>query len=585
MNKKGAAGKARHIQGLSLSVKTYILIIVIIVAVSAALVLTGYNTFSNSVEEEYHNRAATTVSAGSDFIPEDLLDHFWQATRSEAFFQVKKQAVDAGDEEILIRWMRGQPGLYAGLFTEEELAEDPELAQYATLYDEYTRLNLLCRQIMDLFGVADAYVQNTVDGRTCTVIDPNENIFHIGVTEEPIKEFRQYGDNEYVPPTIYRSRYGWLCTSCQPIVLEGRTLGTFCVDIDMNDVMRRRSWFLANSLVCILLETAAAIVVSMVLIRRSITRPLTQLAKATKNFADSSGDISKEDVIQLPIRSRDEIGTLYHEIQSMQGRIVDYTDHITRITAEKERIRTEMSLAARIQHAALPKNFQLPMANVDLYAMMTPAREVGGDFYDFFLTGQDRLCLVIADVSGKGIPASLFMMRAKTAIKYNAIAGLAPAELMKNVNGSLCQENGENMFVTVWLGILDLKSGVMRCCNAGHEYPAVLRAGGGYSLLTDDHGMPLGIFENNPVTEYEIRMNPGDRIFVYTDGVAEAMDENKKQYGTARLQDRLNRQKDTDQKTLLEDILQDIRSFAGSAEQFDDITMLGLTYHGELPDD
>ncbi len=262
----------------------------------------------------------------------------------------------------------------------------------------------------------------------------------------------------------------------------------------------------------------------------------------------------------------------------MQGRIVDYTDHIMRITAEKEHIRTEMSLAARIQRAALPKNFHLPTTKVDLYALMAPAREVSGDFYDFFLSEEDRLYLVIADVSGKGIPASLFMMRAKTAIKYNAYAAQDPAELLKNVNSVLCEENDENMFITVWLGILDLKSGVMRCCNAGHEYPAIMRAGGIYALLKDEHGMSLSVFEHNPMMEYEIRLNPGDRIFVYTDGVTKAANEKKEQYGTGRLQEQLNNRRNSDQKTLLEGILQDIRLFAAGAEQFDDITMLGLAY-------
>ena len=173
------------------------------------------------------------------------------------------------------------------------------------------------------------------------------------------------------------------------------------------------------------------------------------------------------------------------------------------------------------------------------------------------------------------------MMRAKTAIKYNALAGKAPAELLENVNSVLCEENDEDMFVTVWLGILDLKSGDMRCSNAGHEYPAVMRSGDGYRLLTDEHGMALGVFENNPMAEYEIRMNPGDRIFVYTDGVTEASDEKKEQYGTGRLREQLNRQKNADQKTLLESILQDIRNFAGAVDQFDDITMLGLTYNGD----
>ena len=391
-------------------------------------------------------------------------------------------------------------------------------------------------------------------------------------------EFSQYGDNMYVPSTVYHSRYGWLCTTCQPIRSEGQVFGLLCVDIDMNAVMRDRNRFLVNSLIFVLIEITVAVVVSMLLIRHSMTRPLKLLAKATRNFAAGNENIAKDDIIQLPIRSRDEIGVLYHEIWSMQGRIVDYTDQITRITAEEEHTRTEMDLAARIQASALPKNFDLPAEAVDLSALMAPARQVGGDFYDFFFAGPDQLCLVIADVSGKGVPASLFMMRAKTAVKDCARSSPDPAELLESVNTALCEENAANMFVTVWLGILDLKTGVMRCCNAGHEYPAIMRAGGQYELLIDKHGMILAVYDDNPMTAYEIRLNPGDRFFVYTDGVTEAMNEKHRQYGTDRMLEQLNTLKDSDQKTVLGGVLQDIRNFAGTAEQFDDITMLGLTY-------
>jgi len=581
MSEKELPGISKRSHGLSVSVKIYILIIAIILTVSAALVFTGYRTYSKNVDEAYYNRTRNAVSAGADFIPVDFLNHFWLAVQSEEFRRVKEEAIEVNDEEILVQWMRRQPGLYSDILTEKQLSEDPELGQYTTLYDEYDMLNLLCEQIRDTFDVADAYVQKMENGVTYTVIDPKEGLFQIGVIEQPLKEFEKYGDNEYVPPTIYRSRYGWLCTSCQPISLEKQVFGLFCVDIDMNEVIKQQNWFLTNSLIFVLLEIVAAIVISMVLIRRSITLPLVMLTNATRGFADSDENLSGEDVIDLPITSNDEIGTLYREIQSMQRRIVDYTEHITQITAEKEHTRTEMSLAARIQNSALPKNFTLPTAKVDLYALMDPAREVSGDFYDFFFCGEDRLCLVIADVSGKGIPASLFMMRAKTAIKYSACGGLGPAELLKFVNGNLCEENDTNMFVTVWLGMLDLKTGMMRCCNAGHEYPAVMRAGGGYELLKDQHGMMLGVFEDNSLTEYEIRMNPGDRIFVYTDGIPEAENEKKEQYGTDRLLQQLNRQKDADQKTVLEGLLQDIRKFTGAVEQFDDITMLGLTYKGD----
>lgn len=248
------------------------------------------------------------------------------------------------------------------------------------------------------------------------------------------------------------------------------------------------------------------------------------------------------------------------------------------IDAAEKKMEEELQLAATIQDSALPQNFSLPTKRLELFASMHPAKQVGGDFYDFFYTGMDQLALVIADVSGKGIPAAMFMMRSKTAIKNYARNGLGPAEILENVNSTLCEGNDAHMFVTVWLGILDLKTGLMRCANAGHENPVLLRAGGDYAMMEDPHGFVLGGFENVPMTEYEIQLTPGDRLFVYTDGIPEAMNTEGKQYGEERLAACLNQLKNGTQEQILDGMLRSIRSFAGEAEQFDDITMLGITY-------
>ena len=251
------------------------------------------------------------------------------------------------------------------------------------------------------------------------------------------------------------------------------------------------------------------------------------------------------------------------------------------IAAAEKRIEQELEFAFRIQDSALPKNFTFPRNDFELYATMDPAKEVGGDFYDFFYVGADRLALVIADVSGKGIPASLFMMRAKTAVRGLAESGQTPAEILFRANNALCEGNDAEMFVTVWLGIVDLKTGLVQCANAGHEYPTIMRAGGGFEALKDRHGLALAAMEGMRYREYEVQLNPGDKLFVYTDGVPEAIDETEEQYGMDRLLDALNRVKDEAMKDILPVVRRDIEEFAGDAEQFDDITMLGFWYKGE----
>ena len=318
----------------------------------------------------------------------------------------------------------------------------------------------------------------------------------------------------------------------------------------------------------ILLFTVLYILISFLvehLVVRNLKRVNVSLDRITNGSLDEKVDV----------RTSPEFSGLSDDINETVDALKGY------IHAAEKRMEDELKLAAAIQSASLPKNFRLPTDKVELYALMTPARQVGGDFYDLFFSGPNTLCLVIADVSGKGVPASLFMMRAKTAIKYYARSGQGPAELLKNVNSALFEENDAEMFVTLWLGMLDLNTGLMRCCNAGHEYPMLMRAGGGYEILKDRHGMVLAAMEVIRAYEYEIQFRPGDRLCVYTDGVAEAVNEKLEQYGTDRLAERLNQLKDSDQQTILEGVLNDIRRFAGTADQFDDITLLGLTYRGD----
>ena len=334
----------------------------------------------------------------------------------------------------------------------------------------------------------------------------------------------------------------------------------------------RDSQLYENTLSDILLFTALYMLVAGLvdsLVVKNLHRVNKSLDKITK------GDLNET----VWVHTSSEMKELSTDINKTVTALKGY------ISQAEQRMKDELKMASAIQDAALPKNFNLPTDKVELYALMTPAREIGGDFYDFFYVGGTKMALVIADVSGKGVPAALFMMRAKTAIKNSARSSDDdPAELLANVNNILCDGNEAEMFVTVWLGILDLATGKMCCANAGHEYPVLMRANGDYELMKDPHGLVLAAMEGIRLKGYEIQLNPGDRLLVYTDGVPEAINPKKEAYGTDRLVSKLNKVKIFSQKAMLESVLQDIRNFAENAEQFDDITMLGMTYapeHGQ----
>lgn len=249
---------------------------------------------------------------------------------------------------------------------------------------------------------------------------------------------------------------------------------------------------------------------------------------------------------------------------------------------EKERIGAELNVATQIQASMLPCVFPAfpEYKEFDIYASMDPAKEVGGDFYDFFLVDPDHLALVMADVSGKGVPAALFMMITKTLLKNAAQSGLGSGAVLETVNNQLLENNEAGMFVTVWLGIYEISTGKLTAANAGHEYPAIKRADSSFTLLKDKHGFVMGGMEDVTYREYDLELHAGDILFLYTDGVAEATSKEKELYGTARMLDALNQKENADAKELLLTVRADIDLFVGEAEQFDDITMLALKIKG-----
>ena len=249
---------------------------------------------------------------------------------------------------------------------------------------------------------------------------------------------------------------------------------------------------------------------------------------------------------------------------------------------ESARIETELSMASSIQADMLPNIYPAfpDRPEFDIYSSMDPAKEVGGDFYDFFLTDDDHLCIVIADVSGKGVPAALFMMVSKIIIANNAMMGKTPAEILTDSNAAICANNRENMFVTVWLGILELSTGKLTVSTAGHEYPALRQKGEKFELVKNKQGFVLGGLEGAVYREYDIMLKPGATLFLYTDGVPEATDAKNKMFGTDRMIEALNINPDAEPRAMLKTVREAVDGFVGDAEQFDDLTMVCVEYLG-----
>ena len=314
---------------------------------------------------------------------------------------------------------------------------------------------------------------------------------------------------------------------------------------------------------------------------KRLTDPITDLEKDVRKI--SSGNLD----YRAKIYDNDEIGDLAKAFNNMAVSLKEYVWDFASVTAERERMGTELNIATKIQADLLPCKFP-PFPNrkeFEIYAVMHPAKEVGGDFYDFFFVDSDHLALIIADVSGKGVPSALFMAISKTLIKNRAQMGGTPSEILGAVNNQLCEESKSELFVTVWLGILEISTGRVIATNAGHEYPALRRAGGEYRLMKLSNSPAVATLEGITFRDEKFMLNPGDSLFLYTDGVAEATRVDGKReelYGTNRMIEALNRHADEPVEQLLASMRIEIDGFVGNSPQFDDLTMLALQYNGKM---
>lgn len=392
--------------------------------------------------------------------------------------------------------------------------------------------------------------------------------------EKYILIWENYAKNQGMDaPLVTDNDYGYNYTGLSVILDEnGKAIAEIQYILDMSDVRAYLLSFLTNMMLISFAIIGLTIIAYIFAVRKMVTKPVGKLTAFTQEITKSG---RFEDRC-IEIRTGDEIELLSRSFNFMLAELKNHIANLSKVTAEKERIGAELDVAKHIQASMLPCIFPaFPQRNeFDIYASMTPAKEVGGDFYDFFLVDDDHLALVMADVSGKGVPAAMFMMISKTLIKSAAQSGKSPKAVLESVNNQLCENNDAEMFVTVWLGILEISTGKMTCANAGHEYPAIMRKGGEFELFRDKHGFVLAGMENVRYREYELELKAGDRLFVYTDGVPEATDGANTLYGTDRMIAALNRRKEGSCQELLESLHDDVNAFVGTADQFDDITML-----------
>ncbi|HXV62447.1 MAG TPA: SpoIIE family protein phosphatase [Vicinamibacteria bacterium] len=331
---------------------------------------------------------------------------------------------------------------------------------------------------------------------------------------------------------------------------------------------------LRNLSILITVLTLAAVVLTAQSVSRSLSEPIRRLTQYTQRI--SRGDLDQ----RIDLQVENEIGILASSFNRMTAQLKDSIRDLQETTAAQERIESELRVASDIQMSTMPKIFPpFPhRRDFGIHATIKPAREVGGDFFNFDLIEDDRLFFVIGDVSGKGVHAALFMAVANTLIQTAARAGLSPDEVLTAANRQLSRDNESCMFVTVFCGVVDLGSGRLTFSNGGHNLPYLLSDGDGVAPIEEACGLVLGLNPDYEYSSHSLTLRPGDGVFLYTDGVTEAMDQEGQMFGEPRVESLLGRYRQADAQKMVEGALEDVKVFAAGAPQSDDITLLALQY-------
>ena len=378
----------------------------------------------------------------------------------------------------------------------------------------------------------------------------------------------------------YKDEGGHVTTAIPLTNTDGTTTTILSIVKPMNEIKAYRKNFLRSIIISATILTLLFITLYAVLLYMGIIRPILSITYETSHFAEHHGELTG---LLKKIKYKNEIGKLAKSVEKMSRDMNKYIEDLTHATAEKERLGAELNVATQIQADMLPRVFP-PYENhseIELYASMTPAKEVGGDFYDFYMIDDDHFAMVVGDVSGKGVPAALFMVITKTLIKDASAHTINPAEIFERVNTILCEGNDSGLFVTCWLGILTLSTGELNYANAGHNSP-IIKTDGQIKYLSQKPNLMLAAMDGIPYTKHTLTIRRGDRLFIYTDGITEATNDYDELYGEDRLLHVIQSVKDEDKspRDILDIVRNDLADFVLEAPQFDDITMLSMIYKG-----
>ncbi|MCR5477507.1 MAG: PP2C family protein-serine/threonine phosphatase [Lachnospiraceae bacterium] len=556
------SGKTKY----SLGNKIRSLVILTVILVAGAMLATAFIIYGMRTEQHYKQWSEDIARTVAAHLDGDLYEQLEKTFETEEFRQLRVVAEAADNGDMVLDYL------------EERGLKDAYLQEYAHLG----------RLLKTMHYVKWVYVFDFQDANALVdyaVLDSDEPYYYSGSPDDREDVFMGVLDNDVsVPATVTHTEWGWLSSAYSPVYNSaGEAVASVGVDIDMDEIMAEKYGFLGLVALAGIIVAVIMSILAVRLTNRVVISPLDELTEEMKKFAPTAGASYREaGVLQKQLGSRDEIAELYDNVTQMQKRIVDYLGSITTLRNERSELETELNVAAQIQKDMLPAKFPAfpGRGEFDVYAMMIPAKEIGGDFYDFFLIDDDHLGLAIGDIHSKGVPAALYMAITKTLIQGRAMQGGEPGEVLSTVNRQLCGEVGEQIASSAWFGILTISTGELRYANAGHEYPALMHSNQPYALLRSEKNIDLGVDEEAEFTQNTTVLSPGDCLFLYTDGIPGARSAENREFGTEQMLSLLNLNISKDTRKRLDTVKRELDNFTSRQDPYDDITMLELQYFG-----
>ena len=517
-------------------------IVILLLVFSIIISSLGYAIFLQAIKNDYAYTTAKMGNTAAALINGDHIDDYLAGKEKEEY-KTTKEHLDTYCFKMelsllyLIKVDQSDYGSYTSIFN---------CVNHSILGPEITEWELGFKRDTTNEQYAEMY----------------QNIYEYGKKRETIYRFKEL--NGFKPHV----------TTMVPVKnSEGKVVGILCLQRMFSDFTTEATYYyvIPTAIVTVLMSAIVAVLYA-IFIRKQFVKPLRRVSNEATRFAQEN---TKSEPLGK-ISKFEELDNLAKSIDKMEDEMLEYISNLTSITAEKERISAELSVASIIQENSIPNIYPAfpERMDFDIYATMDPAKEVGGDFYNFFLIDDDHLAFVIGDVSGKGVPAALFMMVTNIIISDRTHMGGTPGEILTYVNDNICAHNKADMFVTLWLGILEISTGKITASNAGHDDAVIIKENGEVEMFKTKHGLVVGAMGGLKYKDFDIQLNKGDRIFLYTDGVPEATDKDNNMFTIEGMLDSLAKYADNPPKEVLKGVRNDVNAFVGDAPQFDDLTML-----------